>query len=321
MPNLDMSDQNNQFELVRYHAELKPMWDALVGKAKNATFLHYRDYLDYHASRFVDHSILVLKNGKAIAAFPCNTVGEQVSSHGGLTYGGLLFGKDVHATTVLEIFQALGNYFRENGKRKIIYKAVPHIFHDYPADEDLYALTRMGARLIRRDLSSVVELARRPKFSDSRKNTARKAEKAGAVMVELDDFSEFHALLTHVLSKFGAAPVHTLDELQLLKTRFPQQIRLFGTMIDGRLSAACLVYDCGHVVHTQYLASSDEGRQLGALDYLLLNLIEKLFVDKEFLSFGISTEQQGQVLNAGLIAQKEGFGGRGIVHDFYEWEL
>jgi len=316
-----MSDQKNQIELVRYQAESKPIWDAVVDKAKNATFLHYRDYVDYHAARFADHSILVFKSGKAIAAFPCNIVDDQVYSHGGLTYGGLLYGKDVHAATVLEIFEALGNYFREIGKRKIIYKVVPQIFHNYPADEDLYALTRVGAFLTRRDLSSVIEIAHRPKLSDSRKSTARKAEKAGAVAVELDDFHEFHALLAHVLSKFGAAPVHSVDELELLKARFPERIRLFGTLIGGRLYAACLAYDCGHVVHTQYLASSDEGRQIGALDYLLLNLIEKYFSGKKFLSFGISTEQQGRVLNTGLISQKEGFGGRGIVHDFYEWVL
>jgi len=316
-----MTVQRNKLELQRYHAELKPVWNSFVGTAKNATFLHQREYMDYHASRFTDDSVLVFQDNKAIAAFPCNTVEDEVQSHGGLTYGGLLIGKSVHAATVVEIFHALGDHFRNNGKRRIIYKAVPHVFHKYPADEDLYALVRVGARLFRRDLSSVVELVNRPKLSDSRKNTARKAEKAGAVVVELEDFTEFHGLLTHVLSKFGATPVHTVDELQLLKARFPEQIRLFGTLIGDRLHAGCLVYDCGHIVHTQYLASSDEGRQMGALDHLLLDLIEKRFVDKRYLSFGISTEDQGRVLNTGLIAQKEGFGGRGIVHDFYEWVL
>lgn len=316
-----MTGQRNKLELERYHAGLKPVWDSFVGTAKNATFLHQRDYMDYHAARFNDDSVLILQDNKPIAAFPCNTVEDEVQSHGGLTYGGLLTGKNIHAATVVEIFHALGDHFRNRGKRRIIYKAVPHVFHKYPADEDLYALTRVGARLFRRDLSSVVELANRPKLSDSRKNTARKAEKAGGVVVELEDFTEFHGLLTHVLSKFGAMPVHAVDELQLLKARFPEQIRLFGTLIGDRLHAACLVYDCGHIVHTQYLASSDEGRQVGALDYLLWNLIEKRFVDKRYWSFGISTEDQGRVLNPGLIAQKEGFGGRGIVHDFYEWVL
>jgi hypothetical protein len=75
------------------------------------------------------------------------------------------------------------------------------------------------------------------------------------------------------------------------------------------------------VVHTQYLAASTEGRQLDALSLLLAQLIEDTYADRRHFSFGISTEQQGQVLNAGLVAQKEYFGARAIVHDIYEWPL
>ena len=115
--------------------------------------------------------------------------------------------------------------------------------------------------------------------------------------------------------------MHSAAELALLKSRFPNNIRLFGVIHEDRLIAASLVFDFGHVVHTQYMASTDEGRVLGALDYLLIQLIEVTFSDKYYLSFGISTEQHGQFLNEGLIRQKEGFGGRGMVHDFYEWNL
>jgi len=308
-------------EIKPYNVGLKETWDAVVSKAKNATFLHYRDYMDYHSHRFVDASVLVFLKGKAVAAFPCNCIEEDIVSHGGLTYGGLLYGKDLHASEILEIFRLLGDHFRQQGKRKIIYKAVPSVFHKYPADEDLYALTRVGASLFRRDLSSVVDIEGRPKLSDSRKSTAKKAQKIGGNVVELEDLSQFHVLLTHVLKKFNAAPIHSLEELQLLKTRFPGAIKLFGTVIQERLEAAALIYDCGHVVHTQYLASSDDGRRSGALDFLLLTLIEKNFSGRKYFSFGISTEDGGRVLNEGLIAQKEGFGGRGVVHDFYEWIL
>jgi hypothetical protein len=195
------------------------------------------------------------------------------------------------------------------------------VFHTYPADEDLYGLFRMGARLSRRDLSSVIELATRPKLSDSRKSTARKAPKAGARFAEIDDFEGFYTLLASVLHKFGSAPVHSSAELALLKSRFPNNIRLFGVIHEDRLLAASLVFDFGHVVHTQYMAASEEGRALGALDYLLTQLIDSIFSEKNYLSFGISTEKHGQFLNEGLIRQKEGFGGRGMIHDFYDWVL
>ncbi|AJC23141.2 GNAT family N-acetyltransferase [Pandoraea pulmonicola] len=308
-------------DVTDYGPALKDAWDSVVRNSKNGTFLHLRNYMDYHADRFTDHSVIFHENGKPVAVFPCSAHGDSVVSHGGLTYGGLVYGKDVHATSVLDMFAAMSGHFKAAGFKKVIYKPVPRVFHTYPADEDLYALFRAGARLYRRDLSSVVELAARPKFSDSRKNTARKAPKAGARFEEIDDTEGFHALLESVLARFGSSPVHSVVELRLLKSRFPENIRLFGVLLEDRLLAASLVFDFGHVVHTQYMASSDEGRVLGALDFLLVNLIETTFSDKQYLSFGISTEQQGQFLNEGLIKQKEGFGGRGMVHDFYEWGL
>lgn len=280
-----------------------------------------RDYMEYHADRFEDHSVLIYSDGKPVAVFPCTKDCDSFVSHAGLTYGGLLCDKSIHASDVIAIFQQLGEYFRSMGGKRLIYKAVPHVFHTYPAEEDLYALFRLNARLTRRDISSVIEIAKRPKFSDSRKNTARKSEKAGVELSECVSFEEFHILLSSVLVKFGKTPVHSLDELNLLKSRFPENIRLFGAVLDGSLLAASLVYDFGHIVHTQYMASSETGRNLGALDFLLIYLVSQVFGDRKYFSFGVSTEDQGRFMNEGLIRQKEGFGGRAVVYDFYEWEL
>jgi hypothetical protein len=304
--------------VVAYSKGLKDAWDCVVRQSKNGTFLHLRDYMDYHADRFSDRSLVFYEKNKPIAVFPCSAHGDQVVSHGGLSYGGLIYGKEIHATTVLSLLQLLAYHYKAAGFNALIYKPVPRVFHTYPADEDLYGLFRMGARLSRRDLSSVIELATRPKLSDSRKNTARKAPKAGARFVEIDDFDGFYTLLASVLVKFGTAPVHSAAELALLKSRFPNNIRLFGVIHEDRLLAASLVFDFGHVVHTQYMASTEEGRALGALDYLLTQLTDTMFSEKQYLSFGISTEKQGSFLNEGLVRQKEGFGGRGMVHDFYE---
>ena len=76
--------------------------------------------------------------------------------------------------------------------------------------------------------------------------------------------------------------------------------------------------DMGHVVHTQYLASSAEGKRDGALDLLLHNLITVVYADRSYFDFGVSTENGGGYLNEGLIFQKEGFGARSVVYDTYE---
>lgn len=311
----------DSFELMRYTIKHREVWDDMVKKSKNGNFMHQRDYMDYHAYRFDEQSVIVFKQGKPVAVFPCNRVGDQIVSHGGLTYGGLVYGNNLHAVSVIEIFYRIAEHYRQEDIKRILYKAIPHLCHKYPAEEDLYALHRLGARVYRRDISSAIRLDSRIKFSDSRKCTIRNAAKLGVEIREGDFFAEYHKLLSQVISKFGAEPVHTVEELKLLKSRLPDNIRLFGAFNKEQLLAGTIIYDFGHVVHTQYLASSDEGREIGALDFVLARLIENTFESRQYFSFGISTEQDGKYLNEGLIFQKEGFGARGVVHDFYEWDL
>ena len=296
-------------------------WDALVARSRNGSLLHRRGYMDYHADRFVDASLLVEKDGELVAVLPANRDGGQVSSHGGLTYAGLISSQALRAEATLEVFERIGQHYRALGAQRLLYKAVPHVFHAYPAEEDLYALHRLGARLVRRDLSSVIALREPFRFTEERRRAVAKAKKAGLAMQTGGDLAPFHALLTQVLDRHEATPVHSLAELRLLQGRFPEQIVLHQVVDEHEPLAAALVYDLGPAVHTQYLAASEAGRQHHALSLLLAELIEHTYAHKRHFSFGISTEQAGRVLNTGLVAQKERFGARAAVHDFYEWEF
>lgn len=297
------------------------VWDAVVGRSRNGNLLHRRGYMDYHADRFVDCSLIVERNGEAVAIFPADIRGELVTSHGGLTYAGLISSHALRAESTLAVFEQMADAYRALGVQRIVYKAVPHVFHAYPAEEDLYALQRMGARLVRRDLSSVIALQEPFRFTEPRRRAVKKAARAGISLHAGADPASFHALLSQVLHKHQATPTHSLQELRLLQTRFPRHIVLHEARKDDALLAGALVYDFGRVVHTQYLAASEEGRHLDALSYLLAELIGSTYADRHYFSFGISTEQAGTVLNPGLVTQKEYFGARAIVHDFYEWRL
>ncbi|MFM5019582.1 GNAT family N-acetyltransferase [Aeromonas rivipollensis] len=316
--NLQLDDT---ISVVPYSESEKEVWNDVLAKSKAPIFLFNRNYMDYHSDRFSDASLLIYRKKKPIGIFPCNSAGDTITSHGGLTYGGLIFSLDVHVSEVLEIFRKIGEYFFHLGVRKIIYKSIPYAFSSYPSGEDLYALYRMRAKIIRRDFSSIIDMKKRPKLSDSRKNTIKKASKAGVQIREMEDYAAFHELLVEALSKFNVKPVHSLKEIQHLAFNFKDVIKCFGAYLDDKLISAVLIYDFGSVVHTQYMCSSTDGRQLGALDAILLYLIEDIYSEKEYFSFGASTEENGNVLNDGLARQKEGFGARGIVLDHYEWEL
>jgi hypothetical protein len=59
------------------------------------------------------------------------------------------------------------------------------------------------------------------------------------------------------------------------------------------------------------------------MDLLYLSLIEhyRAQPDIRYFDFGTSNEQAGRYLNATLVAQKEGFGGRGVAYRCYRLDL
>lgn len=309
-------------EVEKYSAEHKIAWDAFVAGSKNGTFLLHRGYMEYHADRFTDHSLLFYYKGRLVALLPANQVGQTVHSHGGLSYGGIITDKRMKAALMLEVFGAMRVYFQQQGFLKIIYKAVPHIYHQLPAEEDLYALFRFGATLCRRDLNAVVEMAVAAGYSKDRRwrlSQGRRIKLQVGLSACYKDFSELQTKLLR--EKHHIAPVHTAEEMELLAARFPDNIKLYTATAAGEILAGTLVYETATVAHTQYIATSAYGRENHALDVLVDWLLTEVYRHKKYFSFGISTEEQGQYLNEGLARNKESYGARAVVHDFYELPL
>lgn len=302
-----------------YTAGDAAVWNAFVAGSKNGTFLIDRRYMDYHADRFPDRSLVVRgEDGGILALLPATVRGESLVSHAGLTYGGLITGRAMTAGTMLAVFDGLRAHLRQEGFRSLRYKAVPHIYHALPAEEDLYALFRHGAALVRMDVSTTIDLAAAVPWSNLRRRGLAKAVKAGVTVAESVDHAGFVAMLAARLEeRHGARPTHSAQELALLAARFPDRIRLFGAFHGGAMTGGVVVYDCGRTVHTQYMATTAEGRALGALDLIIRHLLD-LFHDRRFFDFGISTEEEGRRLNEGLARQKEMFGGRTTAYATYD---
>lgn len=319
--------RENQLQVVRYDVTHADEWNAFVATSKNGTFLLDRRYMDYHADRFTDCSLLFYKKGMLLAALPASWNADEgvVTSHGGLTYGGLLLSTPITAVEALEVFACATDWFRRQlGATRWVYKPMPYIYHRVPADEDLYALFRSGATVTARGISSVIDLSRPLPMRELRRRGVRKAQQAGIVVEETTDFGAFWPVLTEVLqTKHGRLPVHTQAEMELLHSRFPEQIRLFVARRpdDDAVVAGTVIYEAGPVVHAQYIAASPDGKAMGALDGLFHQLITERYADRAFFDFGISTEQGGAYLNEGLLFQKEGFGARAVVYDTYEIRL
>ncbi len=310
-------------EIRRYRREDKKLWNSFVSKARNATFLFDRNYMDYHADRFDDNSFMFYHKGKLKAVLPANVAGDTLYSHQGLTYGGLLLDKKATVEDVLECFDSLNSWLRENGISKVVYKALPWIYQKYPSEEDLYALTwKCKAQLISRDISSSIVIDNKLKFAESRKSGIRKALSLNIEVGESNDVDGFwHVLEDNLGNRYNAKPVHTANEMKLLMSRFPNNIKLYVAKMNGEIVGGTLIYVTPQVVHTQYISASVEGKKHGALDLLFDYIINKVYANCRYFDFGKSTEQGGAYLNEPLIFQKEGFGGRGVCYDWYQWEL
>lgn len=312
-------------EVVPYRCDMADTWNSFVETSKNGTFLFHRDYMDYHADRFVDSSLLFYKKGELVAVLPANYKAEEqtVYSHGGLTYGGLLLSDRITVADTMQVMACVVEWMKLTlGAKEWIYKPVPHIYHRAPAEEDLYALFRQEATLVARGVSASIANDHTLPMQELRRRGAKKAAASNVVYEESGALPVFWGILEEVLAgKHGCKPVHTVDEMEKLMRTFPQNIRLFVAKIDGRVVAGTLIYETEQVAHAQYIATSAEGRLVGALDGLFHYLITEVFAAKRYFDFGISTEQGGRYLNEGLAFQKEGFGARAVVYDTYSIKL
>ena len=58
------------FSFARYGAADQSCWNSFLERSKNGTFLLNRNYMDYHADRFDDHSLVVRRDGEMYALIP-----------------------------------------------------------------------------------------------------------------------------------------------------------------------------------------------------------------------------------------------------------
>lgn len=306
----------------RYDASRKSEWDRFVACGKNATFMFQRDYMDYHADRFEDFSLVVRRGSQIVGVLPACLSRDTVVSHAGLTYGGFVLPRDGTLVAAIEVVHAVLLYLEAQSVKQLIYKRIPSFYNTLPDGEIDYALFLLEARLTRRDCSVVIAAADRLPVSRGRKSKINKGRRASLSLVEEAGFSRFwrEVLEPRLWERFGVRPVHSVEEISHLAACLPQHVKQFSAYNGDTIVAGITIYETPTVAHAQYIATTAEGEGLCALDCLFDWLISDRYRDKAFFDFGICNEDEGRVLNHGLLRFKEGFGGRVVPHDFYTIE-
>ena len=73
--------------VIPYSVYYREVWNDFVARSKNGTFLLHRDFMDYHADRFFDCSLLIYEGDMQVdapkgvdglkALFPANWVEDE----------------------------------------------------------------------------------------------------------------------------------------------------------------------------------------------------------------------------------------------------
>ena len=285
-----------QWRIVRYEPSMAATWNDFVARSRNGTFLFDRGYMDYHADRFADCSWMAFKGNRLLAVLPADiTADATLRSHGGLTYGGWVTAMaHLDAAGLLGIFTAACDVWRAEGISRLDYKPVPYIYSRKPSQDDLYALFRLGAVQTECAVSSTIDLSAPVEFNQQMRRHLAQASRLPIETGETDDVGMFMTMLADCLrERHDTRPVHTAAELRLL----------------------------GVMAHAQYIATTAEGRRLNLLTPLFDYLIREVFARRRWFDFGISTEDHGRTLNAGLLRQKTSYGAGATVYTRWRLDL
>ncbi|NDF12359.1 MAG: GNAT family N-acetyltransferase [Proteobacteria bacterium] len=302
-------------------------WDDFIAACPMATFLHSRKFLSYHKDKFQDCSLMMYGDEGLEAVLPAALDpkdAKRVVSHPGITYGGLLTQGIKGGNEIRELFTAIFGYYQSAGKKQFVYKAIPSFYHRAPSETDEWVLTALGARIVRTDLSRVINLKQDFIWGDPRRRGVTKSKKAGIELAQGQKFADSLWAVTqdNLARKHAVVPVHSLDDIHVLVDTFPSEIDYIVALLEGKVVAGAMLFITPSVVHVQYGSSSEKGYETGALETVYYRAIEWAKEQgKDYFSFGISTEQEGKVLNETLDMFKKKFSAGGAVYRFYALEL
>lgn len=313
-------------EIISYTQVHETAWEKFCASAVNSTLLHTSSFLSYHGDRFKDLSVLLMESGELVGVFPAAeslSDARLVISHPGITYGGIVHRGWLTGMRMIEALTVLAEYYGKNGYQRLQYKAIPFIYTKTPAQDDLYALFRLGAQRVRCDLSCTIDLTNRQPHSERRRRGLKKALKAVTLSSDPALLGELWAVIAqNLVRKHDAKPVHSLAELTLLKDRFPQQITIHCALMDGHVEAGVVFFNSPSVWHAQYIAASEIAYNVSALDAVFdAAITDAQQAGARYFDFGTSNEEGGKVLNDGLYRYKSEFGGGGVTHEYYEVNL
>ena len=268
--------------------------------------------MDYHKDRFEDFSLLVYKDSILYALLPANKVDDTVFSHQGLTYGSFVLQDSAKLLYSFEAFKKILEFLSSEGISKLDLRVIPTFYNCMPSDELEYFLFKAGATIQKRDVIMTIDYNHKLRFQKNRREGINKAVRNGLSVKVDGDFDAFwnEILIPNLSKKHNTSPVHSLAEIKLLASRFPENIVQVNVYKDEKIIAGTTVFLTKTTVHPQYVSGNEDKNNMGSIDLLYDFIIDEFKEGRHYFSFNTSSEENGKLLNKGLIFWKEGCGAR-----------
>ena len=289
-------------------------WSELIAQSTNGTWLHSPNFLLWAAKSPTMFLVAENSQGRVVGGIAGTVLGRTFISHPNATFGGYVFQGRQDLELLVDGIRSIDGYLSQIGCTAISLRPTPEILRPNAGQEDLYAYFQAGYKL--EGVAPNTWINRENlELNANRRRSIKRAEKAELVVVTLSEVHDFHRLLVENLHRHGKEPVHSVDELTHLLEEFAAYVRLTGTYsAEGTLLAGILTFEFPGATHTQYMASSHEGRRVGALDLSLESLIDSL-AENQRVTLGISSDDHlGLHPNYGLLSYKRSWGARVFVN-------
>lgn len=278
-------------EITKYAEKLHDVWSDVIDASANGTVFHGHKFLGYHPpGRFQWHHLVFGNPDAPDAILPAAVdINEQqrrtLRSPIGASLGGLVVKPRLGLARSLEIIRSLVAYARNQSFTGISLATVPAIYWSIRDDTLEVALRDAGFECMVQ-LAHHVDLQSLPwpdvmqGIPPNRRPAFRKALRQGLefhLAETSGEIAEFHEVLVANKQTHGAVPVHTAEEIVLLKQRLGTQLQIFCAKKGGHIAAGVYCVAANNLTcYTQYIADHPVYRHLDPTRFVLFEMLKEL---------------------------------------------
>ena len=308
--------------LIRYDATQLRIWDGAVLRARNSHFMFLRGYMEYHGDRFDDCSYMLVRGRKLVALLPAHRQNDDLISHQGLSFGGWILAPECLHSDLDAGFHMLAEDIARQGCKRLIYSPSPYPYHKGSCDDDAFILQKQGAHRHSTRLSAfLLNSTGLPTKRKFRRRLKLGEATSPCVFEETEDLDRFWSCLTAFLENcYSTTPVHNREEMQLLKSLFPNAIRLVVGRYGSEWLIGMVIFLSPQVLRFQYMFQRTDMPRAFLSDRITAWIIHQPDFSRPWIDFGTSLNPSSGELVESLHLHKEILGARGLALNTWIWE-